>query len=421
MAKAMIITVGTGPTVAHGICFSIKQQNPDFIVFLVTRESEEKTLPAIVQDEVMRERQYKKMPISNPNDVERIANEVADLICSIRYNPKDIVIDYTSGTKAMSAGVTIAGIRQRVGALAYITGDRNSRGIVISGTEKVISLEPNRIYADDLWTKAVASFNNFQYDTCRRLVQEAGSLLADERFHQKLSALKLLSEGYSYWDRFKLDKAFKRLKSLKKSDELLRIWGINEQIEKNKKALYQEKEKIFCKERVVDLIENAKRRALEGKFDDAMARLYRTIEYIAQYKVNEKGLFKKDKKDRPQTDNLDVQAISSDKLRKKYEQYRDPKDGKIGLSLYKLYELLKDLGEDIGEFFFKEWDEKNGKLKKLLGLRNKSILAHGFNPIGEAEFNEGLSVVQELARFIIQDLDFWGDKVKFPKISDKGS
>jgi len=83
MAKAMIITVGTGPTVAHGICFSIKQQNPNFIVFLVTRESEEKTLPAIVQDEVMRERQYKKMPISNPNDVEGVANEVADLICSI--------------------------------------------------------------------------------------------------------------------------------------------------------------------------------------------------------------------------------------------------------------------------------------------------------------------------------------------------
>jgi len=341
------------------------------------------------------------------------------LICSIRYNPKDIVIDYTSGTKAMSAGATIAGIRQRVGALAYITGDRNSRGVVISGTEKIISLEPNRIYADDLWVKAVASFNKFQYDTCRRLIQEAGSLLADERFHQKLSALKLLSEGYSYWDRFKLDKAFEKLKSLKKSDELLYIWGIKKQIEKNKEALYQEKEKIFCKERLVDLIENAERRALERKFDDAMARLYRVIEYVAQYKVNEKGLFKKDKKDRPQTDNLDAQAISSDKLRKKYQQCCDPKDGKIKLSLYKLYELLRDLGEDIGEFFFKEWDEKNGKLKKLLRLRNKSILAHGFNPVGEAEFNEGLGVVQELARFIIQDLDFWSDKVKFPEISNE--
>lgn len=53
MPKAMLITVGTGrdrQDIAGAIRFSIRQQNPDFVRFLVSVVSEEQTLPLIVEN-----------------------------------------------------------------------------------------------------------------------------------------------------------------------------------------------------------------------------------------------------------------------------------------------------------------------------------------------------------------------------------
>jgi len=166
---------------------------------------------------------------------------------------------------------------------------------------------------------------------------------------------------------------------------------------------------------LVDLIENAKRRCEEGKFDDTVARLYRITEYIAQYKVDERELYKRNNKGVPQHDDLDIEKLPLD-LKPKYEQYQDKKDKKIKLSLHQLYELLKDLKEKVGEIFIKEEDKKDSELKKLLGMRNNSILAHGFNPVGEFEFDKMLGIIQKLAKFVIPDLDYLSEKAKFPKI-----
>lgn len=414
MAKVMIIIVGTGPSVAHGICCSIENQNPEKVIFLVTQESKEKTLHTILQDKVMFRKDYSEVLLSDPNDVEKIAQESDKIIQCLKCEPEDITIDFTSGTKAMSSGVTIAGIKQRVGSFVYVTGKRDERGVVISGTERMFSLEPNSIYADDLWIKAVELFNNYQYDVCIRIINEARSLIAEGEFQRKLSTLEVLAKAYSYWDRFELKKAFEKLDSLT-GNEFLPVWGIKSQVQKNKERLHQEKDNNFCKERIADLIENAKRCSGEGKFDDAVARIYRAIEYIAQYKVNEKQLFKKDKKGEVLTDDLDIDSLPL-QLKEKYEEYRDHKSNKITLDLCKLYELLKELNETIGEYFTKEMSNKNSKLKKLLHIRNHSILAHGFKSVRESEFTEMLDVVQKLAKLVIPDLDYLSDKASFPKI-----
>jgi len=39
---------------------------------------------------------------------------------------------------------------------------------------------------------------------------------------------------------------------------------------------------------IADILNNARRRMKEGKYDDAMARLYRTVELIAQYRLKMK-------------------------------------------------------------------------------------------------------------------------------------
>ena len=414
MAKAMIVTVGTGLTVAHGICFSIRNQNPEEVVFLVTKESKEKTMPIITKDETMEGRNYSEIMLQDPNDVERIAEESDKVIKSLKYKAQDVAIDYTSGTKAMSAGVTIAGIKLKVGALVYVTGKRDERGVVISSTERLVALEPNRIYADDLWVRAVELFNNFQYDACIRIISEAKSLLADKEFQKRLNVLESLAAAYSCWDKFELNKAFEKLGSLE-GNGLLAAWRVKSRVKKNKAALYKEKDNIFCEERIADLLENAERRGSENKFDDAVARLYRTVEYIAQYKVNERELYKKNEKGQPQTDDLDIGKLRKE-LQQRYEKYRDPKDNKIKLTLHSLYELLNDVNEQIGKAFKEEMHKRESKLKKLLAMRNNSILAHGFGPISESTYGEMLNTVKELVKLIIPKLDEYMDRVKFPII-----
>jgi len=415
--KAMVVSVGTGTEgkdVAHGICFSIQHHNPDDLIFLNTSKSRKTTMPFIIEECNSKERKWKEVDLSESDDVERIALECQTIIQELvkeGFHLNDMVVDYTSGTKAMSAGLTIAAMREKVGILSYVTGKRGEGGRVISGTERVLSLIPNQIFTDDLFKEAVDSFNSYHFDISLKILEETERLLSDPEFLKKNEILKLLCRSYGSWDRFEVKEAFELLKSLR-ADNILRDWGIDRQTELNKQALYQAKENIFCHERIFDLLENAIRRGdEERKFDDAVARLYRLCEYIAQFELNKRGLYKiKDGKS--DTSDLDLSKLPP-ALQEKYSKYTDQYDGKVKVHLSGNYNLLYDLNHPLGIHFKNE----ENRFKKLMGLRDLSILAHGFNPISLHGYREML----ELIKGFIQTLGFdqvdLKKKVRFPKIS----
>ena len=201
-----------------------------------------------------------------------------------------------------------------------------------------------------------------------------------------------LNSAYNKWDKFQLNEAFDELRAIKKSS-FLEEFGIKDHVKRNLEALHKERENIFCFERMVDLFENARRRGDgEGKYDDAVARLYRLLEYIAQYEIFKKNL--------------------SPTFRDKYEKYRN-QDGKISLGLRSSFELLKDLDNPLGKEFFKEID----MVKKFMGLRNRSILAHGFNPLREKNYKEmSLWIEAIIKKTLIKGFDDLRKKVIFPKL-----
>ena len=415
MPKAMIITVGMGETVSHGICVAIKNQNPDYIVFIVTKESKEERLPLILQDRIMKDRRCEEFILKDENDVEEVRFEGQKIIDSLikkKYEPTDIIIDYTSGTKAMSAGIVLTALDKRVGSLVYISGKRDKNGRVISGTEKVISSEPNRTYADRLFKEAIDLFNLCQFDSCLEVLIKSKDLIAEPEFQNKIRLLESLASVYSAWDKFDLKEAFSKMDELS-DKELLAKWGIKARVEANKQFLYQEKNNIFCEERVVDLLENARRRGdSEKKYDDAVARLYRLIEYIAQFKIAQKGLYLQDKNGNFDTENLAIDKLPTN-LKEKYLKFKDPKN-KVKLGLYQDYDLLFDLEDDWGRLFKEEYDK--GSLKKLLSLRNNSILAHGFNPVSEKTYKEMLVEVEKIVRSIFPEIIHLTERAKFPYI-----
>ncbi len=416
MPKAMIITVGTGETVGHGICCSIKQQNPEYLIFILTKESKEKALPFILKDRETQHRKYEEILLTNENDVEEIRFECQKIIERVmkrHYEPKDIVIDYTSGTKAMSVGLVIAALDKRVGCLVYVGGKRDKNGRVISGLERPIALEPNRIYVEELFDEAVKLFNTYQYDSCLEITNRAKSMVANHVFENKITLLEKLAQAYSLWDKFNIDESFSLLNTLS-SNSLLADWGIKGRVKENKEILYKERDMPFCEEKVADLLENARRRGdVEKKYDDAVARLYRLLEYIAQFEIAKKGLYPLSGENDPDPEDLNIDRLPLG-LKEKYLKHKDSKDNKVKLSLHQNYELLFDLKSDLGVTFKQECE--TGGLKKLLSSRNKSILAHGFNPISEETYREILVKVEKLIRSGLPGISYLIDKVKFPQI-----
>lgn len=413
--KAMIVSVGTGKEgkdIAHAICFSVQQQNPKLIVFLITNVSAKATMPYICEDDALKGKECKKVELEDPDDVEKIAIECQKIIQDLveeGYEKRNIVVDYTSGTKAMSSGLSIAAIREKVGALVYTTGKRGEGGRVISGTERVLVISPNQIFVEDLFREAIESFNTYHFDITIQVLEEAKSIISDPLFHEKARTLIKLSKAYSSWDRFEIEKAFEFLKEFHE-DNLLKEWGIFRQIELNKQALYTEKNNLFCFERIFDLLENAKRRGdEEHKFDDAVARLYRATEYLGQFRLNTLGYYKiKDGK--PDLSDFDLKKLPSH-LQEKYSKYIDD-DGKVKIPLRANYNLLYDLKDSLGLYF----KEKENKFKELLGLRNSSLLAHGFNPISERVYQEMLEMIESFIKTFGLNNDI-RKKVKFPKIN----
>ena len=127
--KVLLITVGTGvggeeESLAEGIVFSIETQNRDKILFLASKESKEKTLPLIMR-KIEGKYKVEIEELGNIVDVEEIYREVNKLLTN--FSPHEVVIDFASGTKAMSVATAIAGFNLGVETLSYIFVKRNEK------------------------------------------------------------------------------------------------------------------------------------------------------------------------------------------------------------------------------------------------------------------------------------------------------
>jgi len=389
MPKAMIISVGTGrdrQDIAGAILFSIKQNNPEYIRFLVSSVSGKETLPLITKylDVPYDPHQYDEI-----NDVEKICFEYVEQIkdCLKKgFKLKDIVADYTSGTKSMSAALLLAAISTGVGTISYIYGERDHGGRVVPGTERSMYLNPNRFYAEKTLIKARELFNINRFESCINLCKSVEETIKLPFIVEDTSFLINLSRAYDAWDRFDFRKSLEDFNAIK-DNPLLSKYGIKGRAEKNKAFVHQEKEDKYCYERAMDIVANAKRRFdEEGRYDDGLARLYRGFEYLAQVKLflDHGGI---------ETENLNIDKLPEG-IKAKYSKKRND-SGKIQISLVGGYELLQDLGDKVGQTFMD--DKSNQDFRIVLRKRNDSILAHGFIPIDK---NSALNLLAYLEKYL---------------------
>jgi CRISPR-associated protein (TIGR02710 family) len=150
---------------------------------------------------------------------------------------------------------------------------------------------------------------------------------------------------------------------------------------------------------VVDLISNARRRIEEGKFDDAVARLYRACEMLAQWRLASSYDII--------SGNVDLTKVP-DGSRRWLETCRSPK-GDIQVALRKAYRLLDEMQDSLGKQF-----TADKTLPGVLRERNESILAHGTKPVEPAACSKLLDLVESLAGGAIADYKSKSALLRFP-------
>jgi len=384
MPRGLILSIGTGSGVENAIAKSIRQSNPEHVVFIASIQS----IPTLEKVWVAlgkRLEGYETLTVKDEGDVEECYLAAIDSIKSLQkkgLSSSEIALDFTSGTKAMSAGAVLGGSALELSSFVYVGGRRDENGRVITGTERLLSLDPLEPWIDRRVKLIATLFNVYQFRSCLKLFDEIGERVRGAEGVKELDAGRKLVEAYDAWDKFEHRAAQNRFQEIT-SLSLIRRWTID--WGKNREYLFGllrdkdawEKEKDlrqrFSKFLLFDLLLNADRRAAEGKFDDAVGRLYRLTEMLAQAQLARHEI---------DSSNVDLNKVPEN-LRSDLEVLRTSRTSKIELPLFKSYELLSQMGEKLGDAFVSD-----RHLQNYLTTRNNSILAHGTEPVKEKDYRE---------------------------------
>lgn len=399
----LIVSVGGSPDPIIRILNTYK---PKYITFFCSKESAQK-LYDIIKDLEYSPQNHEKIETEDAEDIlkcyEVLKDEIPKVLEKYKLTKEDILVDYTGGTKTMSAALVLASI-DISSEFSYVGGKERNKdglGVVISGAEKLIKkYNPYEFYLRDQAMRIELAFNTCKFTQVISIIKEIENriLKIREDILEFYSILEKLSYGYMFWDNFdhkraedEIGKGFSRLKIFTASSGKYKEF--KKCVEDNLnflKTLNKEKRESGTSDLIVaDLIANAKRRAeFEGRLDDAVARLYRALEKIAQ-----NALKKEINADNSKVSIEKIPENLRDNFKKKYYKYYDEKINKYKLPLSASYELLYELNNEKG-MRFKEY-RKN--LEALLEKRNNSILAHGDIPISEKDYKELLTMILDFS------------------------
>jgi hypothetical protein len=119
-------------------------------------------------------------------------------------------------------------------------------------------------------------------------------------------------------------------------------------------------------ENVVDMLENARRRIVDqGRYDDGVGRLYRAIEMWHQWRLQQRSV---------STEKVDWEKLDG-KVRERFQ---------VEAGLSELPQVLALRHARLLDHILSGTErEDEAVLRDLLQKRNRSILAHGLEPIGK--------------------------------------
>lgn len=358
----------------------------------------------IVTQAGLSEGRYEIVDLSEPDSLSycyRVMRQTLSQLAATHADTR-LIADYTGGTKTMGAALALAAVE--VGwELSLVKGQRPDLVRVADGTEMAGLVNTWEVRARQAMEEARRLFNDYAYAS-------AGELLAGLQRRAPLSAAlqRVVREwvtycrGFDAWDRFDHDRAVQILSTVPGGNiPWLFLKALAGQARAN------------GYEPVLDLVLNAERRAARGRFDDAVARLYRAMELLAQTRLQQR---------QPALDvsNLDVEMLP-ESIRHRYLRMREisemqDRGSQIKLGLWEDYVLLEALDDWLGQIFA----QHKHKLLDVLQKRNHSILAHGLTPLNQADYGHIGTIADTLLREGLAALKVPWNASQFPILTEDG-
>jgi len=401
MPKVMIMSIGGSP---EPLKKSIAENCPDEIIFFASHDSvkmigevvsdcekKPKTVCQITEDEHSLYESYKA------------ARKCLDRVRRMNVDPSEVMVDYTGGTKVMTASLVLATVGEPF-KFNYVGGLKRTKeglGVVIDGSEKMFAeMSPWAIFAEEERRQIVMLFNLGRFQSVIELIDSLSQRKLPNEISFYFGFVRLLAEGYLLWEQFnhreasvKLGNAIEKMKQFTKLAKAEHIENLIPGIESSKKVLDKITEstrgfRIMHQVLVDDLINNARRRMADAQYDDAAARIYRALEMHGQVVFrNATGV---------DNDKVPVDKVP-ESIRNEFSGRYSHFDNKklLKLPLHATFIFLREAGNETGKRYFSI--EKD--IKNIQSNRNNSILAHGISPVGKKAAESIFKTITEFVGF----------------------
>lgn len=327
-----------------------------------------------------------------------------EILTEARITPSEVLVDYTGGTKTMSAALVLAAT-EWFGQFSYVGGEqreKNGLGVTQEGHE-MLHLQPNPWSelaireverARDLW-------EGCQFEVAARILRAIAPRAPRPR---RFEALADLADGLASRHRLDFRGAVRTLGSVAKSLPTLLdgadapglCAAVQGALLVCDGCARDNASETFLRE----LLDNTLRTAAQERYEDAAARLYRAMEMQGQLWLAEAtaGLFVNGRCPGDRADQIPsvLRALP----------FCSPTaEGGVDLSLEQVFRALQALADSRAARVVADLDQTDARGKsasrwrQATEKRNASILAHGVQPIGAAGFDQMKRLAVEFLGF----------------------
>lgn len=374
----LILTVGTGTagrnsSLADGLVASIRLAKVDQFLLVPSASPESREVADLVRACAPENTHEFAFPDETPpelarhDDLEQCRMDLLLLFHRLlQWGHAELALNPTSGTKQMSAAAILAALEAGVSKIHYTVGER-ANGVVKTGTEKLQPFATQTVHAARARADARRLLIAGAFSGARELLLP-WSASSDSQFLINAAAMM------SAWARFAYQEAASTARSLEHPKAPTWAKGFDQLHASGPTS------PVF----LGDLLDHAAFLAAREDYTSALATLYRATEQAA------KTVLAQNYRLLPPYPLGEVLPLAP---QHRHQSFRvKARDGSLHLGLRETMELLRDLDEPLGLFYFDQ-----APFRHLLDQRNQTVFGHGHRPVSP-------SSVSKLRQFLTQAL-----------------
>lgn len=437
MARVLLVTVGGSP---QPIITSIQKLAPDRVIFFCSsgkNGSESQVLGGGLPCELRENGQVTKkisnlptylklgsrfqpdrdvVKLTNPDDAAECYRRAVETIQQLMASNKndDIIVDYTGGTKTMSLSLGMAAIDYERDL--YVTTTLRKNILSVSRGELPERVSTSSIQITRKLERLLPIFvTSSNYPAAISQLQDLLTFEVSEEARRHIRQYLECCQAFEAWDRFDHRTAFDLLEPFMRSPAIKPVLDFLKRVMHSRADIQEEfkierlKLQYHGYEVVEDLLLNAERRAKQARYDDAVGRLYRALELLMQIHLK-----KRYDKTTAGMAPEELAALLPEALQHKYGSMLSSGKSRLQFGITRGYELLRDIPGDPLGALYKQYE---GRLSKVLKIRNLSLFAHGFDPISQDDYQEFYETAKSFVEQAIETLapdKIYAPRVQFP-------